>query len=162
MIYRRRPVTAGVTPFKPHMDLAARQSLMEWIDSFSGSFESEIAVPLQMYFAGNDEEHCSLTVNTVGCPSSEHVHQSLKTLLEYSDTHDVLIRFTDYDDATIDDDVWVSSDTAWVVTKASPEQIEDRIGHLQPSTVHEQTIDSSFLNFPEVPSGYKVVAVWWD
>ena len=156
------PVNASVTPFELHMDLAARQSLINWIDSFNGSFETEIAIPLEMYFDGNDEAHCCLTVNTIGCPSSERVHQSLKALLESPDTHDVLIRFTDYDDAKTDDGIWVLSDTAWVIAKASPELIEARIGHLKPSTVHDQSIDSSFLNFPEIPSGYRVVAVWWD
>jgi hypothetical protein len=136
------------------MDLEARQRLIEWIDKIGHSYQTETAIPLDMYFTGNDEECCIITCNTGEHISSNYLYTQLAEVRNRQEVNDVLVRFYDYDDALQDDDIWINADTVWVVTCASVADVSKWVDHLCPSDIHEEEIGTNFVNPPEIPAGY--------
>lgn len=147
---------------KANMDLEARQRLIEWIDKIGHSYQTETAIPIDMYFTGNDEECCIITCNTGENISSNYLYSQLAEVRNRPEVKDVLVRFYDYDDALQDDDIWINADTVWVVTCASVADVSKWVDHLCPTDIHEEEIGTNFVNPPEIPAGYRMVAIWWD
>jgi len=144
------------------VDLEARQKLIDWIDSIGHSYSTETAIPLDLYFAGNTEQFCIITCNTSKGISAERLHKELCAIRDRDDVESIFVRFTSYDDALVDEDTWINSDTVWIVTTASAEHVSEWVGDLCPSDVYEEVVDDSFVNPPAIPPGYRMVAVWWD
>lgn len=62
-----------------------------------------------------------------------------------------------------DDPEWPFSDTVYVMTNATPEEVESWLGEdLRPDEVWEGFISSETYEPYVPPSGFRPVGVWWD
>jgi hypothetical protein len=123
--------------------------------------DKEIVITVDDYFDGNDESCCTILANA-GQSSSATFERFLRQIKNRDDVSNMFIRFYSYDDALDDPDSWINSDTVFVVTSASFEEVERWFESMEPSSVEEETDLSQFANLPSILSGHKLIAVWWD
>jgi hypothetical protein len=71
------------------------------------------------------------------------------------------VRFYDYADALESEDAWVGSDSVYLLTSASLDTVERWFSELEPADLWEED-PYKFAELPEVPNGFRLVAVWWD
>jgi hypothetical protein len=139
-----------------------KKKLIGWIDSIGHSYDTELAIPLHLYFNGNDEKCCIITCNTIRAGSAEEFYTRLKEIERRTDVNSVWIRFYDYDDALKFDDCWINSDGIWIVTTASKEDVMDWLDDFEPTESYYEDDFSSYRNPPEIPTGFKMVGISWD
>ncbi len=139
-----------------------KKKLIEWIDSVGHSNDSELAISLDLYFHGNYEKCCTITCNTIRAGSAEELYKRLKEIESRSDVDSIWIRFYDYEDALEDDDSWINSDTIWIITTKSKEEVLSWLADFEPTESYYGDSLSSFRNLPNIPKGFKMVGVSWD
>lgn len=112
---------------------------------------------LEEFFNGND------VVGSIGCNLDGAPHPSVieKVLLEIRDRPDVYniyVQITEMDDPD-----WPFSDTVWVITKVDESTISEYFPKiLAPNEIWEGWQNGLTYEQVEVPSGFKVIACWWD
>jgi hypothetical protein len=136
--------------------------LIAKIESIGLSHDRETVLTLDEYFDGNTEEYATLCANTSRPISAAELWQFLRRIQGKEDVAHVLIRVYDYEDALADGDCWINTDTVLLVTSASVETVRAWFQSLMFSDVYEEMDLTQYRNLPQVPSGYRVVAVWWD
>lgn len=122
----------------------------------------EILITLDDYFDGNDEENCIILANTDVNVSSKEFESFLRNIKKNDCVFDIFIRFYDYEDAIDFDDIWVNSDTIFIITTASTEEVKVWFEFYTPSSISEEIETKDFANLPSIPNGYKIISIWWD
>lgn len=119
---------------------------------------TELVVSLESFFEGNDD------LGSIGCnlgdeqPSPSDFYQVLSAIRSKSEVQDVLVRICDYSDP----DSWPYTDTVYIVTSASAENIEEWLGPLKPDEVHPEWMYGKPPAAPEPHPGMTAYSVWWD
>lgn len=112
---------------------------------------------LAEFFDGNDVDG-SIGCNLTPMPTPGEFYQLLQGIAARTDVADVRVQITVFDDPE-----WPFSDTVWVITSASPEEVaawfpED----LRPDECSSGWPDGQAVERCGVPSGMKPIACWWD
>jgi hypothetical protein len=139
------------------MEKAAHDGLLAEIATQSVA-GSEIAVPLELFFRGNDDP------GSIGCnlgeggPTVARFYQILKNLLGRSDIQDVWVRIADASDKNS----WPYSDTVYVIAALSQREMEELLEPLQFSEVTAGWMYDKPSSVPEPKVGFTPYSIWWD
>lgn len=130
--------------------------LLNKIESL-GFPENEILVTLEDFFEGNNDR-TSIGVNILeNQPSPQEFYIELKKIRNLDNVQDVLVRIQD-----IEDTDWPFTDTIYIISSLSFEEIKSNLKELQPDEIYEDWMYSIPINAPEIEYGNKVFSVWWD
>ena len=124
--------------------------------------DKEIVMTLDDYFDGNDESCCIILANNTNLNSSADFERFLRQIKNRQDVSDIFIRFCSCDDALDDANTWINSDTVFVVTSASVDEVGKWFESMEASSVDEEIDLTKFSNLPPIQNGHKLIAVWWD
>jgi len=139
------------------MDKGARSRLLAEIAQQQKS-GGEIAVPLDVFFDGNDDRA------SIGCnlgqaqPSIPEFYRTLAALRDKPEVQDVMVRIVDADD----DNSWPFSDTIYVISSLSQSEIESALKNLSFSEVGPGWMYGKPLSATDTRAGFTTYSVWWD
>jgi hypothetical protein len=125
-------------------------------------------VGVNEFFDGNDDQY-SIAPNIVGSghPGLAEFHRILCDIRSKPNVQDVLIAIHEspYTDDPEDADIWPDSDTVYVLTSATPEQLAGWASALHCNEVGEGWSCGTGIRpsaAPELESGMRVLTLWWD
>jgi hypothetical protein len=107
-----------------------------------------------------DENTCvgSICCNLSPIPEPAQVHAILKAIEARPDVAAVRVKVTMFDDPA-----WPFSDTVYVMTTVSPEEVDSWFGEeLRPDEVWEGFASGETYEAYDIPTGFRPVGVWWD
>jgi hypothetical protein len=112
---------------------------------------------LEEFFEGNDY------YGSIGCnlPAAVYPHEFFEVfqkLRDRPDVADVLVEVKSWDDP----EDWPFSDTVWVITSLSRQDIQQRLGKRLRGDVLRVGWPEHPIECVEVPPGTRPIAVWWD
>ena len=108
------------------------------------------------FFKGND------VVGSIGCnldgePGPEGFYNLFQVISQRPDVKDIRVQITAFDDPD-----WPFSDTVYIMTTASPEEVATWFPEqLKPDEVWDGFVDQPYEPY-QVPPGSQPVACWWD
>jgi hypothetical protein len=113
---------------------------------------------LEDFFEGNND------LGSIGCNLTPHpgikiFYSVLKQIRERSNVQTVLIEISQGEYQYSD---WVFSESLYVITSASKQEVEDWLKPLQPDEVGEGWSAGKPSAAPEVKEGMKIYWAWWD
>lgn len=109
------------------------------------------------FFDGND---CigSIGCNLAGQPSPDKFYCLFKSIAARPDVRDIRVAITMFDDPD-----WPFSDTVFVMTSATNDEVKSWFpDELAPDVVEEANPLNTRFEPYEVPAGVRAVACWWD
>jgi len=125
-------------------------------------------VSLEDFFVSNWDE-MSLAPNKAnyGRPPLSDCHRLLREIRSRLEVQDVLVAIHESPEAdeTLDEDIWPDSDTIYVLSSASKEDIAAWASHLQPDDIGDNWscgTGEKPKSAPDLLPGMKVYALWWD
>lgn len=144
----------------------ALADLLAAIDRQGGVGGTRPAIPLDLFFEGNDDE------GSIGCNLGNHpgvatFHQVLTTIRDKPNVHDVLVGITE----VMSSSEWPFSDHVYVITTALPSEVMAWAGELNPDPKgsDEQAdenvdwwLDEVRPQLDQIPDGARVVLLFWD
>ena len=111
---------------------------------------------LDEFFAGNS------VVGSIGCnlypaPAPSEFYAALQAIAQRPEVSDVRVQITAFDDLD-----WPFSDTVYVMTSASPEEVSSWFPEqIAPDETWSGFVDQAYEPYA-VPAGTEPVGVWWD
>ena len=134
-----------------------KEKLIKKIYSF-GYPENEIVVSLEEFFNGNND-HNSIgpNIHIWDKPTLQDFYYILSELKNSDNVEDILIRIQDLEDLD-----WPYTDTVYIISKLSIEELKLKLTDLQPDEIYEKWMYGKPINAPEIKSGYSIFSVWWD
>lgn len=118
---------------------------------------NEIVVSLEDFFNGNNDR-ASIGPNIhIDQPSPQEFYQKLSELKRSLKVEDVLIRIQDVEELD-----WPFSDTVYIITKFSKEELFKELIELKPDEIYEEWMYGKPINAPEIKKGYSIFSIWWD
>lgn len=125
-------------------------------------------VGLGEFFDGNEDQY-SIAPNTVnhGHPGSSEFRRILSEIRSKPNVQDVLIAIHEcpYADDPEDADIWPDSDTVYVLTSATPEELAEWAADLNCNEIGEGWSCGTGIKppaAPELQADMKVLVLWWD
>lgn len=125
-------------------------------------------VPLEDFFEANWDEH-SLAPNMAGYgrPSLRECYRILRDVRDRPEVQDVLVAIheTPYADEPLDLEIWPDSDTVYVLSSASRDQVAAWVSSLKPDDIGDGwscNTGKKPMAAPDPLPGMKVYALWWD
>jgi hypothetical protein len=142
------------------MDLERRRRLVEKIKSTSWkpSRNPGPTVTLEEFFEGNDDSG-SIGCNLVPTPSPADFYRILSEIRSRNDVQDVLVEIRDMEDT---EGIWPFSDTVFVLTSATPEDLKKWLKPLSPDEVGHFPAEHIPKDLPPANPGINVFGAWWD
>jgi hypothetical protein len=116
-------------------------------------------VTLEEFFDGNTDPG-SIGYNLPDPPKPKEFYDLLKRFLDRPEVSDVRIAVMDHEDL----ERWPSTDTIWIITSASPDQVRSWFpARLAPDETWDG-FDKAAAKFEpyEVPKGMRAVGAWYD
>ena len=112
---------------------------------------------LSEFFDGNSHVG-SICCNLSPPPTPAQVYAVLRGIAARPDVADIRVVITMFDDPE-----WPFSDTVYVMTTASPEEVASWFDEdLRPDEVWEGFVSGETYEPYMPPSGFRPVALWWD
>lgn len=125
-------------------------------------------VALDDFFESNWDEN-SLAPNMVGYgrPPLDECYRILRNIRSHPDVQDVLVAIheTPFPDDPLDYDIWPDSDTVYVLSRATRDQIAAWAAPLKPDDIGDDwscNTGKKPIAAPVLQPGMKVFALWWD
>ncbi|MEL6950996.1 MAG: hypothetical protein AAGM16_12880 [Pseudomonadota bacterium] len=134
-----------------------RQRLLERIGNINDFSLPRPLVTLEEFFEGNDD-YGSIGYNFYpDQPAPSEFWQYFAKIRDRDDVATVLIQVSDQEDP----DGWPSTDTVWIVTSGSADDVKAWLGdRFQADELLIGTPDH--VEQVEIPSGYEAIGVWYD
>jgi hypothetical protein len=139
--------------------MSAREKLIAKIEAQGApSSDNEVVVSLEDFFNGNEDP------GSIGCnlgdeqPPIAEFYGVLKAIRSRQDVQDVLVRIYEYDDPSS----WPYTDTVYIITSASTDQVESWVESLKPSEIYPEWMYGKPAAAPEPKAGMTPHSVWWD
>ena len=138
-------------------DLERLMALIAEQQAIHGESE-EIAVSLEDFFTGNDD------LGSIGCnlgdeqPPIGRFYESLLEIRNRPNVQDVLVRIY----AQEDPDSWPYTDTVYIISSATAEEIESWVSDLLPDEIAPEWIYGKPPAAPDLHAGMTACSVWWD
>jgi hypothetical protein len=136
--------------------------LLARIDELGGQDVYPV-VPLELFFAGN-EDPASIAPNLDPHPGVRTFERVLQEIRERPDVADVVLQIDE-----VMEGEWPYAQAAYVITTASAESVHRWAAELQPDELVEDEDElppwlgrPAPPGAPEVPTGHKVVTLFWD
>lgn len=155
------------TPDKLARRNAVIAKIMAQYDDGAGG-EVMPVVSLEDFFEGNWDEN-ALAPNMVGYgrPPLQECYRILREIRSRPDVQDVLVAIHEspYADDPEDYDIWPDSDTVYVLTNATRDEVAKWAALLKPDEIGDSWSCNSGKKPPAAPDlqpGIKVFALWWD
>ncbi len=139
-----------------------KRALIEQIKRLETAGEKEILLSPDLYFDGYDDSHCTICANNSKPISASQFHARLREIQKRPEVSAAFVRFYDFSDAEECEDIWISSDSIYVVTTADLETVRDWFSDFEVSDVWIESDLSKFIGLPNIQNGSKLIAVWWD
>lgn len=137
------------------------ERLKSKIDELGGG-DAYPVVPLELFFEGN-EDTASIAPNLDPHPGVQTFDRVLREIRERPEVSDVVLQVSEVMEG---DDEWPFVEAAYVVTKASDEEVGEWASELQPDPPAEDGLTWLYGSPPPgaapVPEGYHVVTLYWD
>jgi len=136
------------------------ENIIKRVNKNGEFYAEETPIPLltlSEFFEGND------VIGSIGCnldgePHPKTIWSVLSKIEQSPNVAKVFIQITEMDDPD-----WPFSDTAWVVTTASEQEISNYFPEsLAPDEIWEGFLEDRVYDKIDIPSNYKVLACWWD
>lgn len=130
------------------------------------SAEERAAVPetvcpmltLEEFFDGNTDEGC-IWCNLSDPPPLADIRSFLESIRDRADVDNVYVMVTSWDGGNY----WPFSDTIWIVTSASEEEVADWIPEeYAPDEISTGFFDHYKCEQPPIPPGMAAVSLWYD
>jgi hypothetical protein len=137
--------------------MQARARLMKEIAK-QNEMGGEVAVPLDQFFQGNDDQ------GSIGCnlgsgqPSIPTFYELLASLREKPHVQDIWVRITDATDPAS----WPYCDTVYVLSSLTQSDIEAALADLLFDEVHCGWMYGKPASAPQPDKGFSAYSVWWD
>jgi len=144
------------------IDQSKKEALIEHIKQRHISNDIEILLSPDMYFDGYDEGHCTICANNSDSISTSRFAARLREVAAQPGVSAVFVRFYDYSDAEGSEDCWIGSDSIYLVTKASLDEVREWFSDFEVSDVWLESDLTKFDGLSKIPDGFHLVAVWWD
>ena len=137
----------------------ARAKLLDRIGNINDFSRPRPLVTLAEFFQGNNDYE-SIGYNLPDSPPPREWYDILEAVAKRPEVSDVRIEVKDLEDPN----GWPSTDTVWIITTASPEEVRrwmpDRI--VPDDIIEGFESASSPVERYEMPAGYRAVGVWYD
>ena len=143
------------------IDPQKKSALIAYIQGREASGR-EILIPFRQYFDGYEDDQCTICANNPRSISTGNFKEKLQQIYERPQVAAVHVRFYEYDDALDDEDLWIGSDSVYVVTEAELSQVKKWFSGFGATDVWEETDFEKFDGLEQIPPGHRLVAVWWD
>jgi len=116
-----------------------------------------VLVPRAQFFDGNDD------LGSIGCNLLHHpgiaaFDDAFRRIEGMEGVAGVHLAITEIDETS--DTIWPFTDTAYIVTRLDPLTFADVLKPLESDEIGYS--EEIFANPPTVPTGYRLVQVWWD
>jgi hypothetical protein len=139
----------------------ALAELLARIDELGGE-EAYPVVPLELFFDGNDDA-ASIGPNLDPHPGMPTFARVLGAIRDRDEVSSVVLQVSE----VLGDDEWPFVDAAYVITTASPEDVHEWAGELEPDEYVEDTPRTwpqgdPPPGAPPVPPDHHVVTLFWD
>jgi hypothetical protein len=138
---------------------AAHAKLVARIGDVNNPTHPRPLVTLAEFFEGNDD-YGSIGYNLPDSPSPQEWYTLLKEMAARSEVRDVRIAVNQLEVP----EEWPSTDTIWVITTASPEEVQSWL----PEKLRPDDVILGFKDWPgpyekyDVPVGYRAIGLWYD
>ena len=121
--------------------------------------EPRPVVSVEDFFEGN-EDLDSIGCNLIDHPGIPKFYEVLKGIRAKDNVQDVLIEISEIDEEFLD---WPFSETVYILTSASKEEVGKWMEPLQPDEIFEGWgFKKAPSAAPKLRNGMKVLGVWWD
>lgn len=118
----------------------------------------EIAVPLDLFFIGNDDPG-SIGANLGDSqPRISEFFQILARLRDRPEVQDIWVRIS----AADDEYSWPYTDTVYVISSLTQSEIEAALGDLKFDEITSDWMYGKPASAPEPKTGFTAYSVWWD
>ena len=125
-------------------------------------------VSIEDFFQHNWDEH-SLAPNIAksGRPPLPECYEILRAIKQRPDVQDVLVAIHEcpFADEPEDADIWPDSDTVYILTCATDEEVAKWSARLMPTEIGSKwscNTDKKPIAAPELQPGMRVAVLWWD
>ncbi len=115
-----------------------------------------VLVSRQEFFDGNDDTG-SIGCNLVEHPGIEAFDAALGTIEALPGVAGVYLAITDLVDGQ---GTWPFTDTAFIVTRLSPNALQQILAPLRPDEI--EWFSEKFANQLQIPAKHRLIRVWWD
>ncbi|MFN0031621.1 MAG: hypothetical protein ACKVOR_05625 [Flavobacteriales bacterium] len=123
----------------------------------AGFPKSEVAVSVDEFFDGNDDEG-SIGANLYPeQPSLKTFSNTFKSMLASDRVENIFIRIADAEDTN-----WFYTDTVYVVADATMDEVTEMLKGLQPTEIYSDWMYGKPVNISDVTADKKIYSVWWD
>ncbi|TWT98288.1 hypothetical protein [Stieleria varia] len=125
-------------------------------------------VSIEDFFEHNwDESSLAPNIAGSGRPPLAECYRILREIRERPTVQDVLIAIHEspYADEPEDEDIWPDSDTIYVLTSATDDEVAEWASPLMPTEIGSKwscNTDKKPSAAPELMPGMRVVVLWWD
>ncbi|MEM8498037.1 MAG: hypothetical protein AAF542_08435 [Pseudomonadota bacterium] len=139
------------------MDLSAKERIVKEIEK-QGLDKREVAVPLDLFFEGNDD------LGSIGCnlgdeqPSIATFYRTLKELESRDDVYSVWVRICFVEE----EEYWPHTDTVYLIASLSLEEIERSLENLLCDEIAEGWMYGKPDVIPDITPDVPIYSVWWD
>lgn len=151
--------TPAAVPKEVPLTMNARDRLLTRIGDINDFSRPRPLVTLEEFFEGNDDA-ASIGYNLPHPPEPSEFYKFLLGLRTKRDVSDIRVQVQDLEDP----DGWPSSDTIWIITTASAQEVRSWFPErLAPDDVFEgfESLHYSVEKYV-VPPGQRAVRVWYD
>lgn len=116
-------------------------------------------VTLEEFFEGNND-YSSIGYNFYpDQPSPQEFYQLFKEFRAKTEVNDVLVEVNQHENP----DMWPSTDTIWIITTASKENVNDWLGErFSPNEILLGFKTHIQLEPYNIPQNYHAIGIWWD
>lgn len=112
---------------------------------------------LEEFFEGNDEG--MIASNLPDAPPSDELYAMLRAVRARPGVLDLRVQITMFDDT----DIWPYSDTVWVITTASPDEVRSWFPpRIAPDEVFAGWLPDVRYEPLTIPEGASAIGCWWD
>lgn len=136
----------------------ARERLLERIGDINNFDLPRPLVSLELFFEGNNDWG-AIGYNLPDSVAPQEFYQILRPIRDRDDVADILIEVSDLEDP----DGWPSTDTIWVVTSMTREELDELIpDKIKPDDWLPYPPEVGNIERIDVPDGMKAIGVWYD
>lgn len=140
-------------------DPKRREMLLKRLGDFEAPGAPRPLVTLEEFFEGNND-YGSIGYNL----SLENVpvtfYKLFRAIRERPDVETVLVEVKDHENP----DEWPSTDTVWVITSATPDDVETWLSKdwAQDEILEGFDLSEGPMEPYEIPQGMRAIGLWWD
>ena len=144
------------------MNAEKRLTLISKIKAMETHEGCEILLSIEDFFEGYTSDQCNICANNRKNISTTEFRQRLDDIRTKETVSGVFVRFYEYTDALEYGDSWIGSDSIYIITSDSADEVRSWFEDFEVTDTWEERDPTKFMNCPSIPEGHRLVAAWWD